>query len=161
MSLHDYRTALAEQYLGEVSGEAFFSRLLAQFSAPRQRHVLASMLQLETETKARLRPAVAALGIDPVEADAARATGASNAAQLQGLDWAAAMAALADRLVPFTHRYREIADLAPPEFRALADAMVTHEQILLALARGEAGGNSNAALDALERHLMFPLPRSD
>ena len=86
MSLQEYRSALEEQYQGEVAGETSICQLLKQFTSPRQQYLLGSMLQLETETKARLRPAAAKLGISLIESDSARASGEALADLVKGLD---------------------------------------------------------------------------
>jgi hypothetical protein len=158
VSTDEYRKALEEQYQGEVAGEVSVCRMLQSFESPRQRYVLGSILQLETETKARLRPSVAKLGISLVESEAARADGEGLAHLVNGLSWQDAMRALAEALEGFVNRYREIAQLAPPEFKDLADSMVIHEESLLNLARCEAVGIDDGSLDALVDQLVFPLP---
>ena len=50
------------------------------FDAPYEQAVLGSLLPLETETSARLRPAVAGLGIDAAEAESAQANGGGGGA---------------------------------------------------------------------------------
>jgi len=161
MSLDEYRAGLEEQYQGEVAGEVSLCRMLEVFDSPRQRYVLGSILQLETETKARLRPAAARLGISLIETAEARAAGESLAGQVKGLSWQDAMRALATPLVEFVARYREIAELAPPEFKALADSMVVHEESILTLARREADGETDGSLDDVVRQLVFPLPEPE
>ena len=161
MSFDAYRAALQEQYQGEVAGEASISRMLKQFTSPRQQYLLGSMLQLETETKARLRPAAASLGIDLVESEDARAEGEALAELAKGLDWQAANQALVGPLADFTQRYREIAAIAPPEFKELAESMVTHEESLLQVARSEANGKNEDAINAVVDQLVFPLPKPD
>jgi tryptophan 2,3-dioxygenase len=161
MSLDAYRAALQEQYQGEVAGEASISRMLKQFTSLRQQYLLGSMLQLETETKARLRPAAASLGIDLVESEDARAEGEALAELAKGLDWQAANKALEGPLADFTQRYREIAAIAPPEFKELAESMVTHEESLLQVARSEASGKNDDAISAVVDQLVFPLPRPE
>jgi len=161
MSLEEYRVALQEQYQGEVTGEVSICQLLKQFGSPRQQYLLGSMLQLETETKARLRPAAASLGIDLVESDDARADGNAIAELVKGLDWQSSMGTLEGLLVDFVLRYREIASMAPPEFQDLADSMVTHEESLLNLVRSEASGKTDDSIDAVIDQLVFPLPKPE
>ena len=158
MSLEEYRAALEEQYQGEVTGEVSVCQLLKQFASPRQQYLLGSMLQLETETKARLRPAAVKLGINLIESDAARSDGEALADLVKGLDWQASMRALEGALADFTSRYREIASIAPPEFKELADSMVTHEESLLNLSRSEASGEIDDSIEAVVDQLVFPLP---
>jgi hypothetical protein len=159
MSLEEYKLALEEQYQGEVTGEVSICQLLKQFASPRQQYLLGTMLQLETETKARLRPAAASLGIDLVESDQAHADGEALAELAKGLDWQSSMRTLEGPLADFTSRYREIASIAPPEFKELADSMVIHEESLLNLARSEANGEIDDSIDAVIDQLVFPLPK--
>jgi hypothetical protein len=63
---------LEELYQGEIRGEAFFCALLEPFKEPDQQFKLGSLLQLETEFKARIRPIAFAHGIDLVEKDESR-----------------------------------------------------------------------------------------
>ena len=53
---------LVEMYQGEVIGEVLFNAMLSLFPEPDHQYKSATMLQLETETKARLRPALLELG---------------------------------------------------------------------------------------------------
>ncbi|MGK0223149.1 MAG: hypothetical protein ACI9ON_002392 [Limisphaerales bacterium] len=161
MSLEEYRLALQGQYQGEVAGEVSICQLLKQFTSPRQQYLLGSMLQLETETKARLRPAAVKLGIDLVESDSARADGEALAGMVNGLDWQSSMGVLVGPLADFTARYSEIASMAPHEFKELADSMVTHEESLLNLARSEASGETDDSIDVVVDQLVFPLPKPD
>jgi hypothetical protein len=75
MSLKKFKVGLSELYQGEVIGEVILNCLLVQFRSPRQQYLLGSVLQLETETKARLRPTAAILGIDLVESEESRKMG--------------------------------------------------------------------------------------
>ena len=46
---------VAERYQGEVYGEAFYCALMHLFNNPAQKHLIGTLMQLETENKARLR----------------------------------------------------------------------------------------------------------
>src|SRR5437764_10584484 len=92
------RQALRELYQGEVIGEAVFDKMLHHLDDDRQRYVVATMLQLETETKARLRPVAAASGLDIAEDPAERAAGEALAAQLSTATWLEKMQSLHDIL---------------------------------------------------------------
>ena len=70
-----FRDDLQDLYQGEIIGEALFDRMLEFYDDPVQRYKVALMLQLETETKARLRPAMLELGADIRELDASREAG--------------------------------------------------------------------------------------
>ncbi len=63
MSLDEFKQGVMEWYQGEISGEVLANRMLAFYADPGQRCRMAVVLQLETETKARLRPVIMELGI--------------------------------------------------------------------------------------------------
>ena len=159
MSLKEFKTGFSELYQGEVVGEVVFSRLLERFGSANQRYKLGSLLQLETEAKARLRPGVMELGLDLVELDESRNKGNEFYRTLEGVDWKAAMEHLATGVEPFVRRYRQIAELAPPEYTELADSMVVHEQSIQDYAELEAAGEGDRSLDDVVKQLIFPLPR--
>lgn len=118
------------------------------------------MLQLETETKARLRPALLERGLPLVEDAGMRAEGEQVAAALAPMPWRAKMARLVDgvggRYLP---RYQEIADGAAAADAEVATSMVVHEEALLAALRCAAEGDLAGAVAAVEPHLQFPLRR--
>ena len=106
-------------YQGELIDEALFKAMLRQF--PDAAH------QYETETKARIRRAMAALGISSIEQHASIETGHAVVTALQGKDWLGAMPVLSKGITPYVECYREIAENAPAEHRKIATSMVEHE----------------------------------
>ena len=62
MSDEVFRQALDELYQGEIIGEVILDQMLSFFSEPEFKYKIAVLLQLETETKARLRPTLMRLG---------------------------------------------------------------------------------------------------
>jgi hypothetical protein len=160
MSLAEFRVGLSELYQGEVIGEVVFSRLLARFDSADQQYKLASLLQLETETKARLRPTAMKLGVDLVELEESRDQGEEFDRSFAGMDWRSAMAHLASVVVPYVERYRQIAEIAPTEYKEIADSMVVHEQSVQKFAELEAAGQGDRSLDVVVKQLIFPLPRN-
>jgi hypothetical protein len=91
MSMKKFKEGLSELYQGEATGEVVFYRLLERFSDATQQYKLGSLLQLETEAKARLRPAVAQLGLNLVELDESRDKGDEFDQTFEGMSWEAAM----------------------------------------------------------------------
>ena len=70
MNRWEYLAAVNElMYQGEVLGEAILGRWLQLESDPVRRYKWATLRQLETETKARLRPFMMRLGLSVVEND--------------------------------------------------------------------------------------------
>lgn len=73
--------------------------------------------------------------------------------------WALRNKASHTALAEFTQRYREIAAIAPPDFKELAESMVTHEESLFNLFRNEARGEVDDSINAVVDQLVFPLPK--
>ncbi len=159
MSLVEFKKGLSEEYQGEVIGEVFFGGLLERFDSPEHRYKLATLLQLETETKARLRPAALELGVELAEFDESRKLGDDFIKSCDGMDWKAMMTHLATVVGPYVKRYSDIAEIAPPEYKEVADSMVVHERSIQTFARREASGETEHSLDDVIRQLKFPLKR--
>lgn len=161
MSLAEYKVGLSEQYQGEVTGEVAINCLLPKFRSPRQQYLLGTVLQLETETKARLRPVAAELGIDIIESEDSRKAGFAFRDMVEGLDWQSSMSVFAEALVSYVSRYQEIQDIAPPEYKELAELMVVHERSIQQLWEREALGEGDSAIGEINRQLLFPLPNPE
>lgn len=159
MSNEGIKEQLSEMYQGEVIGEVAINELLPRYEDPIQHYKLATILQLETETKARLRPVLMELGIDLAEHADARQSGHDMAVAVEGLDWQAMMSALRDGIKPFVDRYVEIAAGAPQEYKAVAESMVVHEQSLYSFIVRELAGEGDEAIGAIIDQLQFKLPR--
>ena len=93
------------------------------------------------------------------DTDRERSTQESVNVILEGMEWLGVMEHLATVLEPYVNRYREIAQLAPSEYKDLADSMVVHEETAQDFARLEAAGKTRESLDAIVKQLIFPLPR--
>ena len=158
MSLEEYGPALYEQYQGEVTGEVALNRLLVRFQSPRQQYLLGTVLQLETETKARLRATVALLGLDIVESEEAQRAGNELADVVDGLDWQSSMKTLGDALTPVVTRFEDIAEIGPEEYQDLAESMVVHEKLIKQLFDDEAQGAGLSAAAEISSQLRFALP---
>jgi hypothetical protein len=152
--------ALAEFYQGEVLGEAMFDAMLASARNESERYRIALMLQLETETKARLRPILAAQGLPLQEDPQMRPRGEQFARELENADWGEKMRALARSLSQtWLPRYRVLTATLPPTLRPVGESMVEHEQALLEMARRELGGQSERSDEPVRGLLVNPLPR--
>lgn len=161
MTDESFASQLTEMYQGEVIGEVLFDRLLETCSDPAQRYKVATMLQLETETKARLRPALLELGADITEQAESRRLGGEFADSLAGQDWAGMMTTLRDTIRPYLERYETIAAGAPDAWRPLAESMVVHEAALYEFAEKELAGDTQSSVEAIVAQLEFPLPAPD
>lgn len=159
MPSDEFKKGFSEFYQNEVIGEVLFAGLLKPFNTLEQQYTLTTLLQLETETKARLRPAALELGLELVDLDESRKLGFDFIRMLEGMEWKAMMSELATVVVPFVKRYTEIAEMAPPEYREIADSMVVHEKSIETLGRLEASGDTTHSLDDVIKQLKFPLNR--
>jgi len=152
--------ALQEFYQGEILGEAMFDAMLKSASNESERYKIALMLQLETETKARLRPHLAAQGLPLQEDPQMRPRGEQEARELERAAWSDKMGALAQSLSrTWLPRYRELTSTLPPSLRAVGESMVAHEQALLDMAQREVAGDSERSDESVRRLLVNPLPR--
>ena len=152
--------ALQEFYQGEILGEAMFDAMLDSVHGETERYKIALMLQLETETKARLRPVLAAQGLSLQEDPQMRPRGAQFAQALVAASWTAKMRALHQALADtYLPRYRAYAAAMPPPLRAVAQSMVEHEQALLEMTRRELDGDSQRSDQPVRDLLAHPLPR--
>src|SRR5262249_58959795 len=69
---------LIDVYRGEGGGEAAFESMLATADGVEQQYVIGSLLQLETEGKAIIRPLLMRLGLSMLEDAEGRAGGAAG-----------------------------------------------------------------------------------
>ena len=70
MTRQEYLASINEHfYQGEVLGEAVFAYHVKHEQSPEKRIKWATLLQLETETKARLRPFLMSLGLNVAQDD--------------------------------------------------------------------------------------------
>jgi hypothetical protein len=149
----DYRTGLQTLYDGEVMGERLLLALHPAARTAREAEHFAAILQLETETKARLRPLLLKYGMSLAET----ADLGGIPARLAGFasqSWRDYTAATASRLAGVLGHYEAIAALGPPEDQPILQAVVRHEAALLDWARAE--GETDQSLAAIVALLCFP-----
>lgn len=160
---YDYAEGLLAFYEGEILGEAFYSALLETTDDPVERLELAHLLQLETETKAWLRPHLVSAGVSLVEPVALREAGRAYA-QAQPSDWYERMKSLAEGIeTVFAGLYGRYGDIARSHGRAdeaaVCDFMVDHEMAQVEFARRDMAGEPLVrVLEPLRRHSQHLLP---
>jgi hypothetical protein len=159
-----FRECLVDVYAGEVLGESLFGEMLDGTETPDERYVLGSMLQLETEGKAMLRPLLARLGLTLREDGASRAQGATSAAKLNRLSWTERFQQIGEAIeTKFLPRYQALVSLVSreddPEAARIASFMGRHECALLAASKAVASGAA-APVAPVVRVLRLPLARS-
>ena len=150
-----YGEGLRVFYEGEVLGETIYSALLSRADDPVERLKLSHLLQLETETKAWLRPHLISAGESVVESLAVREQGL-GVAQAQPPAWADKMKGLAEIVeAEFATLYRRYGDAARSRGQAaeaaVCDFMYDHEMAQVEFARRDLAG------EPLER-VLEPLP---
>lgn len=150
---------VAEMYQGEVYGEAFYCALLELFHSPLQKHLIGSLLQLETENKARLRQIVYQHGGDIVESDASRSEARDFIRGVEGMSWTEATAYMVAASVEFQDRYRELVQTVPDVLKPVFDTMIDHEDLIIAAMRLASEGEDEKAIDLVAGQLMMPLTR--
>lgn len=157
MSLAAFKKGLLEEYQGELVGEVVFSELARRFESSEHQYKLGTLLQLETETAARLRPTALELGVDLFYRDEYREMGEAFLKSFDGKDWKDLMTGLETAVEPFVKRYIEIAEIAPPQYKNVADSMVVHERAIQTFTRLELSGDIQHSLDDVIKQLAFPL----
>ena len=158
MNRTDYLNAVAEFfYQGEVLGEAFFATYVALEQDPVRRYKWGTLMQLETETKALLRPFMVRLGLGVAQADmTARITPYAEGYNTKS--WHQHMEEIADITGFFLEKFRAIEAAAPEDEVATARYMVEHETALHRFARLEMMGDSTGSLADVVGQLRWPLP---
>jgi hypothetical protein len=156
MDRADYLHAVSEYfYQGEVLGEAFFAACVALESDQERRQKWGTLLQLESETKARLRPFMVRLGLgiaqDDVSARIAELTG-----DFAAKPWRQHMQEIADITDFYLQKFRAIEQAAPADEREMAGTMVAHEAAIHKFARMELAGETETSLRAVVAQLQWP-----
>ena len=148
---------LLELFQGEVLGEVFFNTMLSNHDQPQQQYKLATLLPLETETKARLRSVMYPLGMDLRESQEPRDQALQLVASMEGSDWTQFLTTLAGTLTPFVDRCKDLTAAAPEDLKDIFNAMVIHEQSLPTFTQMELAGDTDHSLDAAIKQLVYPL----
>lgn len=154
-----YPACIRELYESEIFGEASALALLKSAKGEDDRYRFGTLLQLETETKARLRPFLAKYSLSLSEdmdlSDVQGMVGAYQAAS----DFQAFAAAITPAIEHFHSRFVQIAQAGPIDDRPILESMVRHESAILQWLTRESQGLAQGALDAMIRELKYPLPR--
>ncbi len=150
---------LEEIYQGEAGGEAFFCEVLARYTEPDQQYKLGSLLQLETELKAKIRPLAFQHGVEIVENQESKQQIAGLAAQFDGKTWNDFIHGFAQMMPTFVDRFRLLAAAMPADQEKLAAAIVEHEESIEEFARLEAAGSIEHSIDRVVKQLLYPLRR--
>jgi hypothetical protein len=160
MTIEEFRDCLVDYYQAEVRGEAFFEAMFRKFDNPDHLYKIGSLLQLETETKARLRPTILELGGSVEELESSREPGRNRAASISAGNWERFVVVLNEVGEPLTNRQREVSEIAPQPYRELALSMKVHGESIQRFTERELTGDSAHSIDGVASQLKFPLQRS-
>lgn len=157
MTAVDYPACLRDLIESEIFGEAVSLALLEAAKNDRDRYHFGTLLQLETETKARLRPLLYKHGVPlseqpPTEPIVDIVQGYLNSS------WEEFAGFNREVVLGFLARFREIADAGPEEDREILHSMVRHEKAILKWFDMESRGETEGSLDAMIDELQYPLP---
>jgi len=143
-------------YQGEVLGEAMLDAYVAAEHDPVHRYKWGTVLQLETETKARLRPFMTKLGLSLAQNDT-REQVAGVMKNFAAKSWPQHMEELVKITTFYVEKFREIAAAAPESDRAITHSMVLHEAAIKKFAELELAGDTANSLNDMIAQLHFPL----
>jgi hypothetical protein len=151
-----YPGCIRELYESEIFGEAVFLSLVAIAKNPREKYQLGSLLQLETETKARLRPFLFRHGISLDETT--DLAGVAVATEFyQALSWPEFTEANIPIVQGFLSRFEAILELGPAADKNILQSMVDHEASILKWVTMESDGITNGSLEDVIAQLRYPL----
>ena len=159
MSNTEYPACINELYQGEVLGEKLFLALVNIAKNEREKYHIATVLQLETETKARLRPFLLKHGYELVEEADDELVGQVVAAY-QGNTWLDFLTSLRPLVDQYLGRFEEIAAAGPDQDRAVLLSMVTHEASYVSWIEKELA-REEGSLDAMIGQLKYPISAPD
>jgi len=146
-------------YQGEVLGEAFFHAYLKQETDPERRFKWATLMQLESETKTRLRPFLSRLGLSVQEVDT-REQLAQSVASYRSKTWSQHMAELKEATEFYLEKYREVDGAAPESEREVTHSMIPHEEAIRNFAMLELAGDAGGSPNDVIAQLKYPLART-
>jgi hypothetical protein len=155
----EYLSAVNEfMYQGEVLGEAVMGRWLQLENDPVRRHKWANLQQLETETKAKLRPFLMGLGLSIVQNDVSAQVEEFSKGFAEK-SWAELMNLMSEVTGFYLDKFREIEAAAPVGERHIPRAMIVHETALSDFAKRELAGDANHSLGGVISQLQWPIVR--
>ena len=157
MSDTDYPSCIDELYQSEVLGEQAFLALMSVANNSRDKYHFGTFLQLESETKARLRPFMQKYDMEFEESKAPEEQIAGFVAAYQENTWRDFVAGLAPLIEQFLARFREIADAGPAEDQEILRSMITHEKSYAHWIEKELAGGEGS-LDLAISQLQYPMP---
>ncbi|MFQ5667944.1 MAG: hypothetical protein ACE5I7_16135, partial [Candidatus Binatia bacterium] len=136
-----YPACIRELYESEIFGEAFALALIKVAGNARDQYHFGTLLQLETETKARLRPFLSKYNVSLAE-DMELSGIADAVAAYQASSFPEFAAAMKPTVQGFLARFQEIERVGPVEDQKILHSMIRHESAILRWLQMESEGNS-------------------
>jgi hypothetical protein len=159
MTRAEYLKAVNDfMYQGEVLGEALLNRYVALEQDAERRYKWGTILQLETETKARLRPFLTGLGLSIAQEDI-RGRVIDLAKTFAAKSWRQHMEELVRVTDFYVEKFRELENAAPVEEREVAHSMVVHEASIKRFGELELAGDGTNSLRDVIAQLQYPLAK--
>lgn len=122
----------------------------------REKYHFGCFLQLETETKARLRPLLIKYGFDLEEnMDAAQIE--EIVASYRAVEYRDFLTGMKPMIDNFLQRFKEIATMGPDEDQELLQSMIPHEESFVHWIDKELAGEEGA-MDAVLDIIQYPVP---
>ena len=156
MSAIYYPACLRDLIESEIFGKAVSLALLHVARTDRDRFHFATLLQLETETKARLRPLLYRHSVPLSEQVPTEQVEEVVQGYLTS-NWEDFAAANVEVVQNFLSRFRQIAAEGPVEDREILSSMVRHESAILRWFEMESRGEKEGSLDAIIEELQYPI----
>jgi hypothetical protein len=154
----DYPACLRDLIESEIFGEAVSLALLEVAKNERDRYHFSTLLQLETETKARLRPLLYKYNVPLTEVAPLEQVNEVVQGYLAG-SWDDFAAANKEVVQNFLERFRQIAEAGPAEDREILQSMIRHEAAILRWFDMESRGETDGSLNAIIEELQYPIPQ--
>ena len=156
MSDLEYPACINELYQSEVFGEQAFLALMAAAKNERERYHFGTLLQLESETKVRLRPFLRKYELDLVESRETEDQITGFVELYANNSWPDFLAAMKPVVDQYLARFHEIAHAGPDQDKEILQSMITHEESFLHWIEKELAGEEGA-LDSAICQLQYPL----
>ncbi len=142
--MNDFAKTLCDWYVGEMGGDAYFTRLAEHADATAERDKWRLLAALEQATAARLLDALTERGIAPPDFDAYVTAAAGRAEPRPGVTWRQQMLEMKPRLEQYVAQFQTARDQAPPDGSVIAGDYLAHEQALLDFVVDEIDGRDGS-----------------
>jgi hypothetical protein len=143
-------------YQGEVLGEALLDCYARLEQDPERKYKWATLGQLESETRTRLRPFVIQLGLNIAWNDVS-ARVAKFAESYAAKSWHRHMEEVIAITDIYLEKFRAIAAASPQSERETTQSMVAHESAIRTFAELELAGDGANSLNDVIAQLRYPL----